>query len=284
MELTILEYFILFMMYSFFGWCMETTLVSIQNKKFANRGFLIGPYCPIYGCGALLITILLGRYSYDPLVLFVMTTIVCGILEYLTSWVMEVLFKARWWDYSDQKFNLNGRVCLKNLVAFGVLGLLVSYVLNPFFINFMGKFNPKTLKWTAIGLAIVYIIDSIISFVVILGFRKVTKTINSERKEDNTEQITKMVRELFSQKSFLHRRFINAYPRLEAIKTKIKEIKEKIDDVTNDAKDAVIERTEQIKGSIDRSTREAKATLYLNKKKFKSNLRGKIDEFKKEKK
>ena len=108
MLINISRYFLLFMLYYFLGWCMEVTLISIQNKRFVNRGFLIGPYCPIYGYGGVLITLVLGRYKYDPLVLFVMTVVTCGILEYLTSWAMEILFKARWWDYSKERFNLNG--------------------------------------------------------------------------------------------------------------------------------------------------------------------------------
>ena len=101
-------YFLLFMIYAVAGWIMEVTCKLIQYKRFINRGFLIGPYCPIYGYGALLITFLLGRYKYDALVLFVMAIVVCGTLEYLTSLVMEKMFKARWWDYSQRKFNING--------------------------------------------------------------------------------------------------------------------------------------------------------------------------------
>ena len=218
---------------------MEVTVVSIENKKFMNRGFLIGPYCPIYGFGGLLITLILGKYKYDPLVLFVMTVVTCGILEYLTSWAMEVIFKARWWDYSKEKFNLNGRVCLKNLVAFGILGLIATYILNPIFLEWIDKLGENTLKCTAIGLALLYTIDNVISYVVIYSFRKVTKNINNEIKEDNTEQITDMVRQLFAEKSLLHRRFINAYPKLEAIKIKVKEIQDKIKENVNEKKEEI---------------------------------------------
>lgn len=275
MLINISRYFLLFMLYSFLGWCMEVTLISIQNKRFVNRGFLIGPYCPIYGFGGVLITLVLGRYKYDPLVLFVMTVAACGILEYLTSWAMEIVFKARWWDYSKEKFNLNGRVCLKNLVAFGVLGLVVTYILNPIFIGWIDKLGTNSLKWTAIGLAVLYTIDSIISFIVIFSFRKVTKNINSQRKEDNTEQITTMVRKLFAEKSLLHRRFINAYPKLEAIKIKVKEIQGKIKENVNEVKENISDKKDEIKESLERTTRSTKAKVYLGKKKFKSKLKKK---------
>ena len=134
-------YFLLFMIYAILGWLMEVTCKLIQYKRFINRGFLIGPYCPIYGYGALLITILLHKYTNDPIVLFIMAIVVCGTLEYLTSYFMEKIYKARWWDYSQKKFNINGRVCLGTIVPFGLLGLLIMYVLNPFFLGKIGKLS-----------------------------------------------------------------------------------------------------------------------------------------------
>ena len=275
MFLEISKYFLLFLLYSFLGWCMEVIVVSIENKRIVNRGFLIGPYCPIYGFGAILITLVLGRYQYDPLVLFIMTVAACGTLEYITSWAMEVIFKARWWDYSKEKFNLNGRICLKNLIAFGVLGLLVTYVLSPIFESLILSLGDNLINWLAIGLEIIFIIDCILSFIVIFNFREITKKVNNERKEDNTEQITSMVRKLFAEQSFLHRRFINAYPKLIAIKTKIKEIKDKITDNVNEVKDNLNEKKEVIKDNIERTTRTTKANIYLGKKKIKSRLKKK---------
>ena len=88
-------YFLLFLTYSFAGWCMEVIGKLIQYKRFINRGFLVGPYCPIYGTGAILITFLLKKYVSDPFALFVMAILVCGTLEYLTSYFMEKIYHAR---------------------------------------------------------------------------------------------------------------------------------------------------------------------------------------------
>lgn len=96
-----------FMIYSVVGWIYETTLCSITDRHFVNRGFLNGPYCPIYGSGALLDVLILGRIE-NPFLLFILGVLVTCSLEYLTSYVMEKLFKARWWDYSDKKFNIGG--------------------------------------------------------------------------------------------------------------------------------------------------------------------------------
>ena len=104
---TVETYLLLFFIYSNAGWLMEVIGKLIEKKKFINRGFLIGPYCPIYGHGAILITILLEKYTNDPIALFIMGVVICSILEYLTSYFMEKIFHARWWDYSRYKFNIN---------------------------------------------------------------------------------------------------------------------------------------------------------------------------------
>ena len=284
---TISKYFLIFIIYSFAGWIMETLWVSWCNKKFVDRGFLIGPYCPIYGFGALLIIFFLNRFSCSPILLFIMTTVLCGILEYFASWSMEKIFKARWWDYTDKKFNINGRICLRNLIAFGIMGLAVTYFINPYLEIWIGFLNEKQLRTISFAIWTIFIMDFVVSTIVVYGFRKVTEKVNKESIGDNTEQITKMVREMLSHRSFFHRRFINAYPKLEAIKIKMKEIKNKIEDVTNDAKEAVkekvndakdimVEKTEGIRTTIEESTRKAKVKIFLGKKQLKKTFKRKI--------
>ena len=282
------KYFLVFIIYSFSGWVMETLWVSWCNKRLVDRGFLIGPYCPIYGFGALLIVLFLGKLSFSPILVFLMTVFVCGALEYFASWIMEKIFKARWWDYSNVKFNLNGRICLKNLIAFGVMGLAVIYIINPNLEIWIDYFiNKENLRVFAFVLWTVFIMDFVVSTIVVYGFRRVTEKVNAERIGDNTEQITNMVRKLLSEKSFFHRRFIEAYPKLEAIKIKMKEIKIKIEDVTNDAKDAVIEKmndakdivaekTEIIRNSIEKNTKKVRLKIYIGKKHLRKTFKGKI--------
>lgn len=252
------KYFILFMMYSCAGWLMETTWVSINNKKIVDRGFLIGPYCPIYGCGALVIILFLNKFAFNPILLFLITFFVCGSLEYFTSWAMEKVFKARWWDYSDRKFNINGRVCLRNLIAFGIMGVAVTYFINPYFEKWVGYLSYENTRSLGIILWTIFVIDCVLSTVVVYGFRTTTEKVNKEGMADNTEQITKMVREQLSERSIFHRRFINAYPRLEAIKIKMQEIKNRIEDVTIEAKDAVVDRVSDAKNAVTEKVNDTK--------------------------
>lgn len=223
---TIEIYFLLFISYAFLGWCMEVTCKLIQYKKFINRGFLIGPYCPIYGWGALTITILLKRYMEDPLVLFVMSTLICSIIEYLTSYFMEKKYHARWWDYSNKKFNINGRICLETLIPFGILGVAIMYGTNPILFKLYNQIPQLVINILTVILFIGFIVDNIIS-------SNIISSINVEGNKlikDNTEEITEKIKQILRQKSWLHRRLINAYPGLKDIKVKIKKVEQKIDE------------------------------------------------------
>lgn len=205
---------------------MEVGCKYVQFGKFINRGFLIGPYCPIYGWGAIAITILLKRYTYDPLVLFIMSTLVCSIIEYFTSYFMEKKYHARWWDYSSKKFNINGRICLETLIPFGILGLLIMYVTNPMLFKIYQSMSEIVVHIISITLFIIFIVDNIISSNIISS----VNVEGSKLVKDNTEEITEKVKQILREKSWLHRRLINAYPNLKDIRVKIKKVKEKVKD------------------------------------------------------
>ena len=152
MRLTLECYILLFFTGAFLGWVMEVVCKLIQFGRFINRGFLIGPYCPIYGFGAVLVTALLTPFSASPPAVFVLAMAVCGTLEYLTSYVMEKLFHARWWDYSHRRFNLNGRVCAGTLIPFGLLGLGMVYVARPLLFGLYLKLPQPWMDGLCVGL------------------------------------------------------------------------------------------------------------------------------------
>ena len=161
MIIEIEKYVALFFIYSFLGWLMESVGDSIKKKKFINRGFLIGPYCPIYGTGVLLITVLLRKYNGDIWITFFMSLLICGTLEYMTSYIMEKIFKARWWDYSQRKFNINGRICLETLIPFGIAGTFIIYIANPFFLKYIEIIPAIAMHIITEILSTLYIIDVI---------------------------------------------------------------------------------------------------------------------------
>lgn len=120
-----------FFIYSFFGWLWETCFVSLKNGKYVNRGFINGPFCTIYGFGALSVYLILKPVSDSILCLFFGGIVVATVLEYVTAVLMESIFHTSWWDYSDNKFNFQGRICLGASLGWGVFTLLLFKVLHP---------------------------------------------------------------------------------------------------------------------------------------------------------
>lgn len=196
------KYVCIFFFYSIGGWIMESTRGFIKTKKFVNRGYLIGPCLPVYGFGLVLLTLCLETYTNDIIVLCGMSIVLCGILEYFTSWLMEKLFKARWWDYHNRKFNINGRVCLETLLPFGVVGSILLKWINPFILKKMKLIPINVLKYILLALIVLFGIDFVISTLVISNLRKTaTKLEEEEIAKDSTEEITEKVKEITTTKA-----------------------------------------------------------------------------------
>ena len=222
-------YFLLFIIYSFIGWTLETVRCGLITKKWVNRGFLIGPYCPIYGISCVCMYLLLEIYINDILVVFVFASIICSIIEYMTSYIMEKMYKTRWWDYSHMKFNINGRICLQNAVIFGLLSLLILYIVNPFFVNVLNMLPEIWLQFISLSLAMIVATD----FVTTLFVMKIIKKLSFEAKKDNTEEVTERVKQILTNSSnILVRRITNAFPNLKStLKSKRQELKEQLEDI-----------------------------------------------------
>ena len=222
-------YIMLFFIYSLAGWLIEMIPATIREKKFVDRGFLVGPYCPIYGCGVILITLLLQKYADDVVVTFFLSVIICGTLEYLTSYIMEKIFKARWWDYSNNKFNINGRICLETLVPFGIGGVLVY---------------------------------CIVSFKIILNLKEMTKEL-----KDNTAEISDKVKRIILNKLGPYKRLVNAFPRVkENVKfSKWDDIKKKIEESTRGIKEKIDNSKVEIGEMIDNSKKTLKRAQKSNR-------------------
>lgn len=148
-------WFFYFVVYSFLGWVCETCFCSIAARRFINRGFLNGPFCPIYGTGAVLVLLLFTRYENDLLALFVLSAVVTSVIEYITSYLLEKLFRLQLWDYSERKANLNGRVCLRNSLLFGVMSVLMVRVIHPRIAAFFSMWPPLLLTIVG-GVMILY--------------------------------------------------------------------------------------------------------------------------------
>ena len=220
--MNILKVYLLFWTFSIIGWILEVVVCSISDKRIVNRGFLIGPYCPIYGFGAV-IMLTLSPYKNYPFVTFIFALFLCSVLEYFTSFLMEKMFKVRWWDYSNDSFNINGRVCLRNAIAFGALGVLFTKYLNPLFFSYVDRFDEKTLTIVSLIVFVITLIDIIISFKAMESIKLiVNKNINSLKNKDATMDIKRIIRNSLIKPNYLQRRLIKTYHLLEKEKDNLK--------------------------------------------------------------
>ncbi|MEG0909002.1 MAG: putative ABC transporter permease [Bacilli bacterium] len=211
----IMMYFLLFIIYSIIGWAVEMIVTSIDTKKIVNRGFLIGPYCPVYGIGAISIIIMLSKYKDDFVALFILAIVICSLIEYLTSYLMEKIFNARWWDYSHLSFNINGRICLGNSIIFGLGGLLIVKV-NPFFERVLSYLPSNVFSFLFGVVFTLFLVDAITSFNIINRLKLTTL----ELRKDNTFEITDKVRKILNEKSLQFKRLLQAFPDMKINKKK----------------------------------------------------------------
>lgn len=220
------KYIIWLIIYSFLGWTYETILCSIEEKQFVNRGFLYGPYCPVYGFGALLDILTIG-WIENPIALFFAGAVVTCTLEYFTSWLLEVLFHARWWDYHYMKFHIKGRICLAGGLIFGLFSVLLIKFIHPFVLNLTDQFTYNFLNYTALILAIILLSDFLFTIITLSKFNNTLKefqkhitekisnsNIKSQIEENLTYNLVKDKTKYFIDKLTKHnKRLLHSFPR-----------------------------------------------------------------------
>lgn len=257
MEYNFIDILIYFITYSFLGWIMESIFRSVCEKKLINTGFLRGPFCPIYGIGAVIMILFLKNFSNNLILLFFISIIVFTIWEYLVGVLLEKLFHTKYWDYSDNKFNFQGRICLMNSIFWGILGVVFIQYIHPFIESIIEKVDIRLLTYIYSIIGIVMLIDAITSIIKVKNI-KVTlekieelnkeikeklKEITEERKTDILENIQNLVEQLKYKrnKTMLHLyknvyRLKKAFPAIDTKeiteilnkKIELKEIKDKL--------------------------------------------------------
>ena len=226
-----IKIFLLFWFFSILGWILEVIVCSICDKKLVNRGFLIGPYCPIYGFGSL-IMLFISPFKDYLFVCFIMALTLCSVLEYFASYLMEKLFKVRWWDYSNDAFNINGRICLRNAIAFGALGVIFTRYLDPLYYDLINSLNDSTIKIIAIITAVITTIDILVSFNAMSSIKNIIKKdISKYKNKDATDDVKKLINKKLLDINFLQKRLLETYHLLgkekEYLKRTIKKVNEK---------------------------------------------------------
>ena len=262
-ELPFWSAFLIFILFSFIGWISEVIYVGVTSAhKFVNRGFLHGPLCPVYGFGGVVILMLPPSLYANWIPLFFASMILCTIVEYFVSWLMEKLFHTRWWDYSHYKIQLNGRICLLNSILFGFLGVVVIHFVYPLMIDLLNSLGQKVINVSGVIILTVLSVDIFFTVRKLVDFANVMKklkelgeTLNShygqeewfkkgsfidminsviERAENRKEEFSQKILEKIDKVQNLHlpsvELFIKKFPSIKSTKYKdeLNMIKEKI--------------------------------------------------------
>ena len=168
----------IFIIYAFIGWCTEVSYAALDTGKFVNRGFLNGPYCPIYGCGVVIVVAILTPLKENLLILFAGSFLLTSVLEYITGYILEKVFHNKWWDYSDKPFNIKGYVCLKFSIYWGLACTFIMDIIHPIIYAAI-RFIPFVLGVVLLSIIMcVFAADCIITVTTILKFNKRLKVMD----------------------------------------------------------------------------------------------------------
>lgn len=250
----------LFIIYSFFGWCLEVIYQAVELGKFINRGFLNGPYCPIYGFGAIIVIISLCPISENIIVLYIGSVLLTSLLELVTGFLLEKIFNQHWWDYSEEKFNIGGYICLKFSLLWGVACVFVIRLINPPIENFVNIIPHKAGIAMLIIFYIGFISDFAFTVSAILNIKKklrILESISVEMRKisdktgeklfngvenildkgeelhvkERMEELHKNYQQIIEKRSLTGKRLENAFPKLKAVS--VKSFKERLEEIKN---------------------------------------------------
>lgn len=220
----IVKYILLFFFYSSSGWCLESLYCSLGQKKFVNRGFLTGPLCPIYGTAAVVMTILIyNPFKDNALMVFLLGIVLCDIVEYLTSFIMEKLFAARWWDYTYEFLNIKGRICLKHSLFWGIISIVFVKVIHPFVDSLYSKIDGGYTIYILIAILVIFAFDLANAIRKAMDIRKLQMKLN--------KLIGTLGNELSSIREIIGDKYAVLHERLEKQSDKVLEFKDQIEDI-----------------------------------------------------
>ena len=236
------QFLCIFFIYAFLCWCTEVSYAALQTGKFVNRGFLNGPVCPIYGFGVVIIIACLTPLKKDLLLLFLGSVVLTSLLELATGFVLEKLFHQRWWDYSNDPFNLGGYICLKFSIAWGFACLFVVDILHPT-VKLLIALMPRTVGWVLLAIAAA-------SMAVDLA-ATVSTIVKVNRKLARIDQLAAKIREASNEfGENLADRVLDAAEKGGDFKESIQDLKEGMEDWSEDVRGGLKENLDGAREAI----------------------------------
>ena len=240
-----------FFIYSFLGWVLESVTKTISQKKLVNSGFLYGPFCPIYGLGAVWMILILKSFEGNYITIFILSFIIFTIWEYFVGWLLEKVFHTKYWDYSYYKFQIKGRVCLVNSLTWGFLGVAFTELIHPV-VTYIISLLPSQIISVAVPILIIYlIIDFVVTSI---------KIKNIKIKIYKFNEITNNLKEKIEELKASPKKGYKIKKAIEELKQKQAELKETIEKQTQRLRDAFPKITfEKISERLKRKVETRKA-------------------------
>ncbi len=224
--------FMKFMIFCIIGYVVEMITCAIIDKKIANRGFLCGPVIPIYGVGSLALIWLLKPFYDNILLVFLLSMVITTLIEYVTSYILEKIFHNKWWDYKQEKFNINGRVCLKNSILFGIGGPIILYILNPWTQDFLLQIKDIYLMIASLIIFIIFLLDCIYSGIVAYHLRHriiIVEDLKNEKLAKIPGMLERLMKKRVKGLKKYPKRLLKAFPNILKLNQKEFEIMRKIE-------------------------------------------------------
>lgn len=224
---------LLFFIYSFVGWCVEVAFVAVTSGKVVNRGFLNGPVCPIYGCGMLGVLMALTPIKNSLILLFLGGMIICSAVELFGGWILDKIFHMRWWDYSDNPFNIGGYVCLGFSIMWGMGVVFVVRLVHPPIMALVNKL-PKIIGVALICISIIlFVVDMIVTLKNLIGIKKSLGQL--DKVAQNLNEIGNQIKDVVGNSAIIMAE--KAEDAGEAAKEKLDDAREFLEDASDMAKE-----------------------------------------------
>ena len=280
MHFTIYQLLGLFLIYSFLGWCVEVSFVAVTSGRVVNRGFLNGPVCPIYGVGMLGALLLLMPVSGNLLLLFLLGMLICTFVELLGGWILERAFHTRWWDYTDEPFNLGGYICLRFSIMWGLAVTFAVRLIHPLVMTFV-NWLPQLVGWILLGILYgLFLVDFVLTLITVIGIRKQLGEL------ERVGQALHAVGDAISDR--VGNSALAADAKLESAKLagqeRMAESKEKLGSAVEAGQQRLAEGREKLGSAMEAGQQKAKETYSATKERLEDRISDSLQELQQKKK